>query len=139
MKKVVLISCVKKKLDHEAKAEDLYISPYFIKNLQYAKSINPDNIFILSAKYGLLKLDDKIVPYDKTLNKMKTNEIRKWAESVLNQLKSVSDLDNDEFIFLTGDKYRKFLILHIKHYKIPMLGLGIGKQLQWLKENINNE
>lgn len=127
---------VKKKLDHEAKAENLYVSSYFIKNLQYAKSLNPDKIFILSAKYGLLKLDEKVEPYDKTLNKMKINEVREWAHYVLSQLRNVSDLDNDEFIFLTGEKYRKFLIPHIKNYEIPMLGLGIGKQLQWLKEKV---
>ena len=138
MKRIVLISCVKEKLDHKSKAEDLYVSPYFQKNLQYAKSINPNNIFILSAKYGLLRLEEEVEPYNKTLNKMPIKEVKEWADCVLNQLKKVSDLNNDEFIFLTGEKYRKFLIPHIKNYKIPMSGLRIGEQLQWLKENTKN-
>jgi len=49
MKKIVLISCVSKKLHHKSKAQDLYVSSLFLKNLQYAKSLNPDKIFILSA------------------------------------------------------------------------------------------
>ena len=139
MAKVVLISCVSKKLHHKSKAQDLYVSPLFKKNLQYAKSLNADNIFILSAKYGLLRLNEEIEPYDKTLNKMCSNEIKKWANYVLNQLKKSTDLENDEFIFLAGNNYRKFLLPHIKQYNIPMQGLGIGKQLQWLTKRNKNE
>ena len=139
MAKVVLISCVSKKLHHKSKAQDLYVSPLFKKNLQYAKSLNPDKIFILSAKYGLLRLNEEIEPYDKTLNKMRSKEIKEWANYVLNQLKKSNDLENDEFIFLAGYNYRKFLLTHIKHYNIPMQGLRIGKQLQWLTKRNKNE
>ena len=139
MAKIVLISCVSKKLNHKSKAQDLYVSPLFQKNLRYAKSLNPDKIFILSAKYGLLSLTDEVEPYNKTLNKMTSNEIKEWANSVLKQLQKVSDLDNEEFIFLAGNNYRKFLLPRIKNYKIPMLGLGIGKQLKWLTERIKHE
>ena len=139
MKKIVLISCASKKLDHKAKAQDLYISPLFKKNLQYTHSLKPDKIFILSAKYGLLRLDDLVEPYNKTLNEMSVDETKKWADSVLKQLKKVADLEKDEFIFLAGNNYRKFLVPHIKNYQVPLKGLGIGKQLQWLTKKIKNE
>ncbi len=136
MKKIILISCASKKINKKIKAQDLYISALFQKNLQYAKSLNPDKIFILSAKYGLLKLDKEVEPYDKTLNRMRSCEIKEWANSVLSQLQKVVDLNKDEFVFLVGDNYRKFLLPRINNYKIPMLGLGIGKQLKWLNEKI---
>lgn len=117
----------------------MYISALFQKNLQYAKSLNPEKIFILSAKYGLLKLDEEVEPYDKTLNKMRSYEIKEWANSVLSQLQKVFDLNKDEFVFLVGKDYRKFLLPSINNYKIPMLGLSIGKQLKWLKEKIKSE
>jgi hypothetical protein len=139
MAKIILISCVSKKLKHKSKAQDLYVSPLFQKNLRYAKSLSPDNILILSAEYGLIDLDREIEPYDKTLNRMSSHEIKEWADSVLSQLQKVSDLNKDEFVFLAGNNYRKFLLPHIKDYKIPMLGLGIGKQLKWLTEKIKNE
>jgi len=139
MAKIILISCVSKKLNRKSKVQDLYISPLFKKNLIYAKSLNPDKIFILSAKYGLLSLTDEVEPYDKTLNKMTSNEIKEWANFVISQLQKVSDLNKDEFVFLAGNKYRKFLLSHIKNYKIPMLGLSIGKQLNWLTERTKNE
>ena len=137
MKTIVLISCVSKKLNYKAKAQDLYISPLFKKNLQYSRSLNPDKIFILSAKYGLLDLDKEIEPYNKTLNNMTSNEIKLWVDSVLNQLKLVSNLNEDEFIFLAGNNYRKYLINHIKNFKIPMYGLKIGEQLKFLIKNTN--
>ena len=139
MTKIVLISCVSKKLDHKSKAQDLYVSPLFRKNLQYAKSLNSDKIFILSAEYGLLDLNREIEPYDKILNKMSSDEIKEWANFLLNQLQKVSDLDKDEFVFLAGNNYRKFLLPHIKNYNIPMLGLSIGKQLKWLTEKKKHE
>jgi hypothetical protein len=62
---------------------------------------------------------------------------------VLNELSRWTDLEKDEFIFLAGNKYRKYLLPHITNYKIPMEGLPIGKQLQWLtkqpKESHDNE
>lgn len=139
MKQIVLISCVSKKLKNKSKAKDLYVSPLFKKNLQYAKSLNADNIFILSAKYGLVGLNEEIKPYDMTLNKMCSNEIKEWAKTVLIQLKKSTDLENDEFIFLAGNNYRKYLLPDITNYKIPMEGLPIGKQLQWLTKRNKNE
>lgn len=132
----VLISCVSQKLDQKAKVKDLYISSLFKKNLQYARSLNPDQIFILSAKYGLLELYDEIDTYNITLNNMTIKEVKEWSRLVLSQLKAKTDIDNDEFIFLAGDKYRKYLLPQIMNYQIPMQGLGIGKQLQWLTQKL---
>lgn len=135
MKKIVLISCVSKKLDHKAKAEDLYESSLFKKNLAYARSLKADDIYILSAKHHVLKLTDEIEPYNVTLNNMKSKERKEWSTCVLNELKKVSDLGNDTFIFLAGVKYRQYLLSSITHYEIPMEGKKIGEQLHWLTRN----
>ena len=135
--RIILISCVSKKQKQKSKSKDLYISPLFKYNMNYAKSLNPDRIFILSAKYGLVDLDTEIEPYDLTLNKMSSDEIKRWSEDVLKHLREVSDLGEDEFIFLAGERYRKYLLPEIKNYKIPLKGLGIGKQLKFRKEKQN--
>ena len=132
MKKIVLVACAAKKLNYKAKAKDLYISPLFKKNLAYANSLKPDKIFILSAKYGLLDLDEEIFPYNETLNEKSGYEIKIWADSLLQKLSKNSNLNEDEFIFLAGNNYRKYLISSIKNYKIPLEGLPIGKQLKFL-------
>jgi len=132
-RKIVLISCVSKKLSHRAKTKEIYISTLFKLNLNYAQSLHPDKIYVLSAKHGLLDLDTEIDPYNQTLNSMSENENKAWAESVLKQLGEQVDLKNDHFVFLAGQKYRKNLVPVIKSYEIPLEGLTIGRQLQFLK------
>ena len=100
MSKIALISCVSKKLHCKSKAKDLYVSCLFKYNLKYARSLNPDKILIISAKYGMVDLEREIEPYDKTLNNMTSEEIRKWADCVIDQIKKEADLEEDEFIFL---------------------------------------
>ncbi len=136
MATVVLLSCVKSKLPTKARAEDLYNSTLFRKSLAYARSLKPDNIFILSAMHGVLCLDDQVEPYELTLNKMGVAKRRAWAEGVLSHLRSMANLTNDHFIILAGNRYREFLLPHIKHTKLPMEGLAFGEQLQWLKEKV---
>ena len=136
-KLIVLISCVKKKLNTKTKASDMYISPLFKYNLKYAYSLNPDKIYILSAKHGLLDLEKEIEPYDITLNQMNKEERLNWSENILCDLESVSNLYNDKYVFLCGLNYREHIIKKISNYEIPMLGLSIGKQLQFLKNKVN--
>lgn len=133
-KKIVLISCVSQKLHHLAKAKNMYVSTLFKLNLKYANSLFPDDIYVLSAKHGLLDLEQEIEPYELTLNSMRTAEIREWAKHVLRQLKSITSLEETEFIFLAGGKYRKYLLPHIKNALVPLEGFRIGEQLQRLKE-----
>lgn len=116
------------------KAKDLYISPLFKKNLAYARRLNPDAIYILSAKYGLLDLATEIEPYNLTLNFLTVAEIKEWSKSILHRLSQVADLHNDCFIFLAGIKYRKYLIPQLGSYEVPMEGLPIGKQLQFISK-----
>ncbi len=136
MRTVVLISCVSQKLDYKSKAKNLYISTLFKKNMAYAEKLQPTKIYILSAKYGLLELDDEIEPYDLTLNTMGVKQKKIWAENVLGQLQKVEDIKNTNFIFLAGANYRKNLVGHMPHYDVPMAGLKIGKQLQFLTERL---
>ena len=136
MSTIVLISCVSKKVRHPAPAKDLYDSTLFKFCFSYARSLRPDKIFILSAKYGLVPADKIIAPYDLTLNTMKTKEIKAWSKNVLSDLKQMTDIDNDHFIFLAGEKYRRYLLPNIKNYEIPMQGLKIGEQLSWLKQRL---
>lgn len=43
---IVFIGCVKNKKSYTTKACELYDSTFFKKCLQYAKSLNPDSIYI---------------------------------------------------------------------------------------------
>lgn len=136
MKKIVLISCVKQKMSHSAMAKDLYTSNYFRLGYAFATYLRPDAIFILSAKYGLVEPETVIEPYDLTLNKMVAPEIKKWADRVIQSLKQKANLQTDQFIFLGGEKYRRYLIPLLAHYEVPMEGLPIGKQMHFILSRI---
>lgn len=136
MQRIVLISCASKKLEHCAKAKDMYISQLFKLNYQYAQLLKPDKVFILSAKYGLLDINTVIEPYNETLNKKSVKEIKEWSKNVIERLNQEIDFERDEVIFMAGEKYRRFLVPLIKNCKIPLIGMPIGKQLQYLKEKV---
>ena len=131
---IVLISCVGKKKAVKCKAKDLYDSTWFHYGWRYVQSLNPDKIFILSAKHGLVNPNTLIGPYQETLNTKGDKEIQRWAAVVLKALNHKTHLKNDKFVILAGEQYRRHLVSSISHYKIPMDGLRIGEQLAWLKQ-----
>ncbi len=136
MTRIALVSCVSQKLDHAARAKQLYTSPLFRKAYRYA-SQNADRVYILSAKHGLVKPGTVTEPYDTTLNRMGKAERERWAKDVLQRLRRVADLQHDDFLILAGERYRESLLPYLTHHTIPMEGLGIGKQLAFLSRAEN--
>ena len=136
MARIVLISCVKKKIKHEAKAKDLYYSPLFKLSWEYAQTLNPDKIFILSAKYYLLDPEKVVEPYNKTLNEMSAEERMEWGTEVLRQLSKEANLQNDKFIILAGERYLEPIRDKIVQKEEPLKGLPIGKRISRLKKLI---
>lgn len=104
--------------------------------MAYARSLSPSQIYVLSAKCGLLGLDDEIEPYDETLNTMPIASVKMWADRVIEQLRGISDVQSDHFVLLAGYRYRRFLLPHLPNHEVPMEGLGIGKQLRFLKDQV---
>ena len=117
-------------------AKDLYISPWFQKAKRYVEALEA-RWAILSAEYGLLSPEEPIEPYDTTLNSMPIKERREWATRVIEQVMEL-DLPGESVVLLAGAKYREFLLPLLEEkglaVEVPMRGLGIGQQLQWLKE-----
>ena len=114
----------------------MYVSDLFKKSLAYAKKLNPEKIFILSAKYGVLELDEVIEPYELTLNTMKEAEKKEWTLKCLQQLKSKQVNFDEKTIFLCGNNYRKYLMKEFTDYDIPLAHLGIGQQLSFYKKHL---
>jgi cytoplasmic iron level regulating protein YaaA (DUF328/UPF0246 family) len=108
-------------------------------NYAYAQSLQPSAIYILSAKYGLIDPETEIETYNETLNTMKSAKVKDWALDVIDQAEGKINFRDDEIIFLAGEKYRKFLMPLCRNAKVPLLGLGIGKQLGWLKKKLASQ
>lgn len=64
-----------------------------------------DGIFILSAKHGLIGLNDVVDTYDETLTNKPVVERRIWAERIILELRERTDPEKDEFLILAGKRY----------------------------------
>lgn len=130
-KNLAIIGCSKNKKKYKCQAQEMYSeSDLFNKTLKFC--INRYNtIKIMSAKYGLLDLDEQIDPYDIFLKKLP-----KIEKSIL--LNRVAEyLNASEYIniyFYTGKEYYKDLV-HLLNNKVlffPLDGMGIGQRLKFL-------
>lgn len=135
MAHIVLIACVSKKGPRATRARDLYQSPLFKASLAYAEALEPDAIYILSSKHGLLAVDTVIDPYDDYLKTKSAAERRRWAARVLDDLRRVVDLEHDQFTLLAGQTYREFLMPSLRKTEVPLAGIpGVQVQVGKLKE-----
>jgi hypothetical protein len=134
---LVLVSCVKSKLPHEAPARELYVSAWFSKVRDLVEASGA-RWYILSAYYGLVAPDEVIAPYDHTLNRLGVAERRAWAFKVLARL--LPELAGfRRVVVFAGQRYREFLIeplrLHGVSVEVPMEDLLLGEQLAWLSRH----
>ena len=106
----IFLSCTKKKASHRCKAEEMYgESSLFSKALEYAKSLNPDKMYILSAKHHVLPLSKEIDPYNKTLKDCSAEERKEWTEEVVKQLKAKGVNFEAKTLFFCGEDYIQYL------------------------------
>lgn len=131
-----LVSCVSKKAAAPAPARDLYLSDWFQKARAFVES-RGGPWYVLSAKYGLVHPDEIIEPYDHTLTTMSISARKAWAQRVARQLE-LERFHAQTIVVLAGRRYREFLMPALQRMadsvEVPMEGLGIGRQLAWLKE-----
>jgi hypothetical protein len=135
MRTIVLISCGSAKKSVRSMARDLYIGNPFVQQLLHAESLSPDATFILSAKYGLLGLEEEVEPYDLALTSLSKNERKAWAAKVMERLAAQADPSVDRFIILASKAYAEYLLPHLEHAELPLKGLRQGERLHYFKEH----
>lgn len=135
---IVLVACSKSKLHYPCEAQKIYTaSTIFNKRMAYAKK-RADKIYILSAKYGLLKLTDRVEPYECYLGSQGKEYKVNWTKMVLRQMIDAGIDFDEEVYFATGTEYWKPLRKLFKNSKVEgeqvaeALGRGgIGMALQY--------
>lgn len=128
---LVVIGCGAGKLDHPAPAAELYTGTYFRECLATARAIaDPESIRILSAKHGLVRLDDVLEPYDVTLgdpfDRIPTRAVTAQAID--------QGLAGRRVLALCSARYAD--VLRAAGFKVdaPLANLGIGRQRRKLAE-----
>ena len=135
MKKIALISCGSLKVNKKSKVKNLYIGDLFKKSLNYCLQ-NYDEVYVLSAKYGLLHLEEEIEPYNVSLHSKTIRERKEWAYKVYKQIEEKIGLNN-KFYLYTGKLYREYL-LRVLNSEAPLSKLtnnGLGYQKKFYKDN----
>lgn len=125
-------------------ARDLYIGQLFRNARAYCESRFGDGWAILSARHGLLMPDRVIEAYDETLADMGRDDRIRWAVKVNLQLhdlraeRGANGLPTYFHVFagnLYCDPLPDLPIPFCDHpHTRPLQGLGIGEQLQALKQ-----
>jgi Bifunctional DNA primase/polymerase, N-terminal/Primase C terminal 2 (PriCT-2) len=131
LKPIILVACVEAKADKPGKAEDFYRSPYFKKCLTWARSVGTDHcIRIVSGKYGLLRLNDQVEPYDQKLQQSGHLSLQQIASE-------------KEIWFVGGGSYFEKLKVDLPQLRWVFEELppgadtrGIGRQEVWLVEHL---
>ena len=135
MTRIALVSCTATKLPRAAPARDLYCGNWFRLARAWAETF-ADYWYILSAQHGLVEPDRVIAPYDAALTRQSMEERATWAVRVAADLLRTTE-PADEIIVLAGEAYREplALLLELQGFVVytPLVGLGIGQQMAWLK------
>lgn len=161
--KLVIVGCGAAKRDRELipgklrvkryPAEDLYTSTYFQKKRDYAEVVG-DSWMILSALHGLVPPDEKLKPYDVTIDDLDAERLDRLAhqvgmtliEWVSWELSEASDIE--EIVVLAGKRYLEPL----RQRDVFQAGVdapvsfplqqndlgGIGEQMAWLNERVES-
>lgn len=126
-----LIACSGSKLDHAAPALELYTGQAF----RFAVRAAADgDILILSALHGLVEPDTVLEPYNVTLSTMSAADRAAWAETVADDLDFYA---HRPIVVLAGADYAA-ACSRLPRADYPLKGLGIGMQLQCLKNMVQD-
>lgn len=130
MPDLIVISCGAAKLDHKARASEMYVGGYFKALLAFARLHAPDDrIRILSALHGLLPLDRVIWPYEQRMGKLGSVS----AGTVCLQALSQGLLGAADVWLVCGRPYTRVALRAWPEARCVLEGRGgMGQQLRWL-------
>ena len=126
-----LIACSQSKLDTAAQARDLYTGQAFKMARQLAERTGR-RYLILSAFHGLVEPDQVLAPYNLHLASTTKAFRALWIQVVNAQL---AQRGITHAVALAGAAYLDGLSIDLDR---PLKGLGIGQQLGYLSQALNN-
>lgn len=108
--RVAIVACTKQKRSTAAPAIELYDrSPLFRLSVAAARRHNLP-VLVLSSKYGLVKPDTMLQPYEADLRRMSAGERSIWQATVAEQLRAlIGNRGVKEVVCFAGPDYRRTL------------------------------
>lgn len=136
--RVALIGCGKSKLPRSAPARALYAPPkslLFKASLEVAEKQH-QHVHVLSAKYGLVKLEQVLEPYELSIRQLTPEQQDEWGLAVVRALAAQHP---GRLLELHAYASKPYLVPIRRHLPSgwtvvePMRGLEQGERLGWLK------
>ncbi|QRK14188.1 hypothetical protein JQX13_50460 [Archangium violaceum] len=134
-RRIALVGCGKSKLEQPAPARELYTGPLFRAALDVAQAEFGADVWILSAKHGLVDLDEDVAPYELALGDLTSEAQEAWARDVIRNLRDDDDGSPAHLTVYAGSAYVEALRAHLPStwtLDDPMKGLSQGGRLAWL-------
>ena len=132
---ICVVACGQKKQPGEWPALELYVGSYFRQCAAWALAkFDPGDIYVLSAKYGLIRGDEVLTPYNVRLGDRGAITWRQTKEHA----EVLGLLDVDEVTVLGGVLYRGHCISvwGLERVKAPFGKIsGIGYQMQAMRND----
>lgn len=132
---LLLVTCVKEKLDRPAAARDLYVSTLFRKERAYAEASRRP-WFILSAEHGLVAPDQWLAPYERYLPDTPASYRTAWGAWVVERLALLAGPLDGKTVEVHAsasyvDAIRAPLVAKRAEVVEPLHGLAMGQRLAW--------
>lgn len=148
MKTIALLGCGKAKLDRAAPARELYTGSLFRASLAACLALDVDATYIVSARHGLVDLDQEIEPYEAHLARQGKREREAWGMRAVESISARHGLHLRLVVF-AGEAYA-YPIRRAAYYvggggrtghssitvDEPLRGLELGARLSHLKKQL---
>ncbi|MEM9987704.1 MAG: DUF6884 domain-containing protein, partial [Bacteroidota bacterium] len=129
----VLLCSANRKAPQPAPAIELYRSEFFRLGRSYAWSLEPQQLFILSALHGLVPADQELKPYAETMSELGRGEVGLWADGIVQALAEQIHLPQHEVIVLGLRRFAAPILKQLPHGQAPLVGMTMPQALNWLR------
>ncbi|MFN8669472.1 MAG: hypothetical protein U0164_19955 [Gemmatimonadaceae bacterium] len=129
------MSCTGPGLSQPSRARDHFTSPLFRELCTFADR-QAGRWFLLSAGHGLVDPDAVIMPMTSVMHRKDAAARRTWSARVIEQL-APHLAGVERILLLANARSREYLLDFLRRdgrtVLIPLEGLSLGEQLQWLR------
>lgn len=134
---LVLVGCVKGKRSTALPARDLYQGALFDGRRGYAERSGAP-WYVLSARWGLVRPEEEIAPYDLYLGGCSVSYRRAWGSFVVARLAEERELGGAVVEVHAGGDYVEALRGPLREHgallRVPLAAYPLGRTLAWYKQ-----
>ncbi len=128
---IAIIGCGAAKKDGHHAARDLYMGNLFKAHLRFAERLKPRELFVVSAKYGLVQIDEELESYELKLADLDRGELGSWRRRVALDVEALTEM-GELVVILSGEFYASWSDACHRRLSQPFAGLMVGERLQFV-------